>query len=204
MKKEEKTEITRNRIFQAAMREFAANGFAAGSVNNICKTGINKGLIYHNFKDKEELYLECVRRSCDELIAYVLSEKADEGFVEYMSARRKFFQEYESEACIFLEARTHPPDQLQKKIGQIFSEFEKLNIKIFKKELSRFELREGVTEEEALNYFLEIQKIYNLSFMHELKGKMSFQEQLALHEMNIHRIFDLMLYGIAKGGNEEC
>lgn len=204
MKKEEKTEITRNKIFQAAMKEFGSNGYAAGSINNICKTGINKGLIYHNFKDKEELYLACVKKSCEELIACVLDEKADEDFVKYMSVRRKFFEEHEAEAGIFLEARTHPPDQLQKKIGQIFTEMDELNTRIFKKELSGVRLREGVSEEEALIYFEEIQKMYNLSFMKELKGKMSPQEQLALHEMKIHKIFDLMLYGIAKGGNEKC
>lgn len=204
MKKEEKTEITRNKIFQAAMKEFGSNGYAAGSINNICKTGINKGLIYHNFKDKEELYLACVKKSCEELITCVLDEKADEDFVKYMSVRRKFFEEHEEEACIFLEARTHPPDQLQKKIGQIFTEMDELNTKIFKKELSGVRLREGVSEEEALIYFEEIQKMYNLSFMKKLKGNMSPQEQLALHEMNIHKIFDLMLYGIAKGGNEKC
>ncbi|MGN0388982.1 MAG: TetR/AcrR family transcriptional regulator [Suilimivivens sp.] len=204
MKKEEKTEITRNKIFQAAMKEFGSNGYAAGSINNICKTGINKGLIYHNFKDKEELYLACVKKSCEELIACVLDEKADEDFVKYMSVRRKFFEEHEAEACIFLEARTHPPDQLQKKIGQIFLKMDELNTKIFKKELSGVRLREGVSEEEALLYFEEIQKMYNLSFMKELKGNMSPQEQLALHEMKIHKIFDLMLYGIAKGGNEKC
>ena len=62
MKKEEKTEITKCKILAAAIQEFGANGYAAGSVNNICKTGINKGLIYHNYKDKDELYLVCVCR----------------------------------------------------------------------------------------------------------------------------------------------
>ena len=55
MKKEEKTEITKCKILAAAIQEFGANGYVAGSVNNICKTGINKGLIYHNYKDKDEL-----------------------------------------------------------------------------------------------------------------------------------------------------
>lgn len=45
MKKEEKTELTKAKIFEAAMKEFGRKGYAAGSINNICKTGINKGLI---------------------------------------------------------------------------------------------------------------------------------------------------------------
>ena len=109
---EEKTEITRNKIFTAAMHEFGTKGYALGAINNICKTGINKGLIYHNFKDKDELYLECVKKSCSDLIGYVKDHNGLESFARYMRVRKEFFQEKEAEAYIFLEARTNPPGQL--------------------------------------------------------------------------------------------
>ena len=90
MKKEEKTEITRAKIYAAAINEFGTNGYAEGSINNICKTGINKGLIYHNFKDKDELYLECVRRSSGALVRYIGENNAVNGFVNYMNARAAY------------------------------------------------------------------------------------------------------------------
>lgn len=201
MKKEEKTELTKAKIFEAAMKEFGTKGYAAGSVNNICKTGINKGLIYHNFKDKDELYLECVKKSCEDLVGYVAERKAEQSFVKYMSARRGFFREHEAEGYIFLEARTNPPQHLVESIHKIYVEFDALNMEIFERELSKHELRKGISKEEALHYFGEIQKLYNLNFANELNYKMSSQEQLAVHETNIHKLFDFMLYGIAKGGN---
>lgn len=203
MRKEEKTEITRGKIFDAAMREFGSNGYAAGTVNNICKAGINKGLIYHNFKDKDELYLECVKRSCKELIDFVRQQKATEGFVSYMSARSMFFREREAEASLFLEARTHPPYHLREQISEIFAEIDEMNQEVFEREISHYELRKDVTKEEALNYFLQLQKIYNMDFANHRSSELSPQEQIGLHEMNIHKIFNLMLYGIAKGENEE-
>lgn len=203
MKKEEKTELTKAKIFSAAMKEFGTNGYLGGSVNNICKTGINKGLIYHNFKDKDELYLECVKKSCEDLIDYVHTHRAEEGLVAYMSARMEFFKENELEAYLFLEARTNPPYQLTERIQKIYAEVDALNLAICEKELSKHELREGVSKEDALHYFSEIQKIYNLDFVSELNRKMTPQDQLALHEMNIQKMFDFMLYGIAKGGNGE-
>lgn len=202
MKKEEKTELTKRKIFVAAMNEFGTNGYAAGSVNNICKTGINKGLVYHNFKDKDELYLECVRKVCDDLIYYVRDHGGEEGFVAYMNARKDFFREHEMEAYIFLETRTNPPHHIVNQIREIYLEFDELNREIFEKELSNYELRESVSKEEAINYFFEIQKIYNLCFADELQENMSLHQQLNLHEMNIQKMLDLMLYGIAKGGNE--
>lgn len=56
MKRIEKTKLTISKILEAAMKEFGMNGYTGGTVNNICKHGINKGLIYHNFKDKDDLY----------------------------------------------------------------------------------------------------------------------------------------------------
>ncbi|MGN0293130.1 MAG: TetR/AcrR family transcriptional regulator [Lachnospiraceae bacterium] len=202
MRQEEKTERTRNRIFDAAMREFGTNGYAAGSINHICRTGINKGLIYHNFRNKDELYLECVAKSCRELIDYVMDCGAVEGFVAYMSARKEFFRNHESEACIFLEARTNPPHQLAERIVEIYAEFDQLNRSVFEKELSKHELRNGVSKEDAMNYFFEMQKLYNLDFLKGVQGKMSPHDQLELHELNIYKMFDFMLYGIAEGGKE--
>lgn len=199
MKREEKTEITRRRILDAAVEEFGRNGYAAGSVNNICKTGINKGLVYHNFKNKDELYLKCVEKSCEDLIRYVVFQGADTGFVEYMNARMCFFKEHEQKANIFLEARTNPPYLLSDQIRGIFSDFDELNRSIFERELSKHKLREGVSKEDAINYFFEIQKIYNLDFTKESEGKMSPDSQLELHERKIRKVFDFMLYGIAKG-----
>lgn len=50
MKRTERTGLTVAKILEAALEEFGANGYSGGTVNNICKRGINKGLVYYNFK----------------------------------------------------------------------------------------------------------------------------------------------------------
>lgn len=198
MKKEEKTEITKNKIFAAAMQEFGKNGYAAGSVNNICKTGINKGLIYHNFKDKDELYLKCVKKSCEDLICFVTDRNGKAGFVEYMTARMEFFKNNEAEARIFLEARTRPPRKLADEIKTIYKKFDELNLEVFEAELSRHKLRDDVEKADVLNYFMEMQQWYNLNFAEQWDGNADMDEQIMTHEKNIYKVLDFMLYGIAK------
>ena len=119
-----------------------------------------------------------------------------------MNARRNFLQENEAEANLFLETRTNPPRHLTERIREIYQKFDALNLEIFEKELSNYELRPEITREDALHYFNEIQRIYNLSFASELQSKLSPHEQLTLHETNIQKLFDFMLYGIAKRGEE--
>jgi len=68
MEKNIKTEHTILKILDAAMNELGKNGYSGGDVNNICNTGINKGLLYHNFKGKDDIYLNCLKRSCKKLL----------------------------------------------------------------------------------------------------------------------------------------
>ena len=44
--------------------------------------------------------------------------------------------------------------------------------------------------------------MYNLNFANHLGGNMTLDEQVLLHETNIRKVLDLMLYGIAKGVDE--
>lgn len=57
MKQELKTAITKEKILDAAEKEFSENGYGAARIDNISAiSGINKKLIYSHFGSKEELY----------------------------------------------------------------------------------------------------------------------------------------------------
>ena len=62
-----------------------ADLYDAVSLNAICgKYQIAKGLIYHNFKNKDELYLYCVKKSFEKLMSYM-----EEGKEEAKTAREE-------------------------------------------------------------------------------------------------------------------
>ena len=70
LKREEKNALTRQRIVDAAMEEFAHKGYERASLNEACAgRGFSKGIIYHYFRDKDELYLLCVQLCFDEMTA---------------------------------------------------------------------------------------------------------------------------------------
>ncbi|AWI04976.1 TetR/AcrR family transcriptional regulator [Clostridium drakei] len=52
------SEEKKNRIIKAALKEFAVKGYEEASTNNIVKeAGISKGMIFHYFENKKNLYL---------------------------------------------------------------------------------------------------------------------------------------------------
>ena len=203
MKRTERTELTISKIQKAALEEFGANGYAGGTVNNICKRGINKGLIYHNFKDKDELYLVCLENSCKKLVSMIEENGCVSDQLQYMKIRMRFFTEYPNEAHIFFEAILQPQKKLQNRIKQILEPFEEINEKIYRRVISGITLRDGITEEDAIDYFRQIQRMFNGYFSSSAYRNMTLDRRIREHEMNLSKLLDFMLYGIAKGGTQK-
>jgi len=69
---------TRERILSAALKEFAANGFAGTRVDAIAqRAAINKRMLYHYFGNKEHLFREVLRRKMAERQAWAESLSGD-------------------------------------------------------------------------------------------------------------------------------
>lgn len=203
MKQREKTELTVNRILSAAIAEFGANGYAGGTVNNICKTGINKGLIYHNFEGKDALYLTCLRISCEKLVEYIRSRNCPDDLMQYMNVRMDFFRAYPNEAHIFFDALLNPQPHLKAQIQDAMEAFEALNERIYCSALQSVTLRDHVTMEDALFYFRQMQTMFNGYFSSPACCGTALDEKVKIHETNIPKLFNFMLYGIAKGSPDE-
>jgi AcrR family transcriptional regulator len=71
-------ERTRERILCAALKEFAAHGFAGARVDAIARrAAINKRMLYHYFGDKEDLFKAVLRRKIAERQAWAENLSGD-------------------------------------------------------------------------------------------------------------------------------
>jgi len=71
-------ERTRTRILSAALKEFAAKGFAGARVDAIARrAAINKRMLYHYFGDKEGLFRAVLRRKIAERQAWAENLSGD-------------------------------------------------------------------------------------------------------------------------------
>src|ERR1700710_2769568 len=71
-------ERTRERILAAALKEFAAKGFAGARVDMIARrAAINKRMLYHYFGDKEDLFKAVLRRKISERQAWAEASSGD-------------------------------------------------------------------------------------------------------------------------------
>lgn len=200
MKQEMKTELTKEKIIKAAIIEFGTKGYSGASLNAICNSGISKGLIYHNYKNKDAIYLACVKHCFFDLTDYLKQQDIGANFQKYMSARLCYFNEHKKEAHIFFEAVLQPPIPLQIEITELRTEFDMLNLELYKKILSSVSLRSGVTKKEALSYFTLMQTMFNGYFSSPAYRDLPLSERMIAHEENLSKLLEFMLYGIAERG----
>ena len=198
MKKEEKTGLTKERILLAAMEEFGEKGYAAASLNNICAAGIPKGLLYHNYENKDALYLACVKQSFSILMNCLQEKGGDGGLQEYMEARLLFFRENKKEARLFFETLLQPPAALSEQITELKKEFDEWNRSLYRRLLSGITLRKGVTQEAAMEYFTLMQSMFNGYFSSPAYAGKDFMVKIADHEEKLAQMLDILLYGLAK------
>lgn len=96
---EERQDLIRN----SAMAEFGESSFKKTSADSIAKrAGISKGLLFHYFKDKRELYLYLYHYAMEECITKYMVKMYDFG-------ERDFFQALEMGQAVKMEmVRRHP------------------------------------------------------------------------------------------------
>lgn len=199
MKKEIKTEITKEKIFYAALEEFGENGYSNASLNNICKKhNISKGLIYHNYENKQALYICCLNYAVDEFISYMNKQGIDFDIENYMKHRFAFFNDNRAIARLILEMLLQPPADIFEEFSEVQNKFNAYNLSIYKSAISKLNLREEVTEDDAIEIYSMFQTMLN-SYTSNLDFKQDDAESTFFkHEKQLERILNYMLYGIAK------
>jgi TetR/AcrR family transcriptional regulator len=210
MKQKEKNKISKEKILNSALVEFGTKSYEGASINNICiENGISKGLIYHYFKNKEALYLTCVKSCFDKLTEFlkdveesnIIPNKSTNSIKNYLDRREHFFYINPLYSNIFFQSIIQPPRHLREQIKELRKEFDHINIKYYKKIINNIPLRDEITENEALEFFVIFQEMYNGYFQNKSFENSDFNTLVEMHELKLSKLLDIILYGIAKEEN---
>jgi AcrR family transcriptional regulator len=104
---QQRSEETRTRIMDAAIRLFSTRGFNAASVDDICtEAGISKGAFYHHFETKQALFLALLDgwlQAIDNAIEASKDRTAPETFMQMTEAFPSIFKTAGEGLPMFLE-----------------------------------------------------------------------------------------------------
>lgn len=203
MKKALKTQLTQERILEAALIEFAQKGYRSFRINELCKKhGISKGVLYHNFSGKEELYLSCVRESFQKAVA-VIGGKADDvpSLSDYMERRHRFYREFPHHSHVFFEAWLTAPPEIAEAIEAEKAVFEDLNTEVSQKLLAVSKLKAAISPSQAMDYLAFIQQLFRSYYLLAETGN-DLSYFVKKYETDLNKVLELMIYGILEDDKE--
>lgn len=206
MNREEKNELSKEKIINACIKEFGSNEYVAASLNNICKNNnISKGLLFHYYKNKEELFLLCAEKCFEDLSKYLQEnfqwrgKGINEELNSYLNKRFEFFKEHSYYNQIFISAVFNPPEGLEEDIKAIKKVLDDTNKKFLSKILEDSHLKDNIDKDTALNMILDFGSYLQLKFKSLYKErKDQCADLIAEQDKAFKDMLNIFLYGIIK------
>jgi AcrR family transcriptional regulator len=210
---EHKAEESRHKIIEAALREFGEHGYDGASTNQICQAaGISKGLLYHYFKSKENLFLAVCSRCVEDLEsgydrADLLEQPMDlNAFSQFYKQQAAFFSTHPNHYHILSYVLENPCESVEEFMADKRREYKdqmSIAIRLF---LSRNATRPGVNKELALDMMLGVIEGILNKYIHSVyQQHVSLPLALEMLEQDLRASVDIFLNGILqKGENGEA
>ncbi|MGL4346390.1 MAG: TetR/AcrR family transcriptional regulator [Cellulosilyticaceae bacterium] len=204
MGREAQNEISRERILKAALEEFGTKDYVSASTNSICKTHqISKGLLFHYYKSKDELFLMCVEKCFDELSDFLSREGSkayqtvESSLEHYFKLRFEFFEREPYYAQIFHTAVFNPPEHLVEAIRERKQGLKQTNEVFLSNILSQMTLRDTIHQEEVIGMILGFGDY--LQVKARMDGiALSTADILKEQSQTLSHMIHMLFYGIVK------
>lgn len=154
-------EEKKQRILNAAIEEFAVNGYDKASTNSIVKkANISKGLLFHYFESKKNLFLYifdyCITNLIEKYYQAKELESEDifERFMRMSVKKMKIIQEEPHMNKLVFSAFTNMPEELKQELSERYNNYiSKYLHKIFENvDTSKF--RKGIDPKKAIEVII--------------------------------------------------
>ncbi|MGG6431907.1 TetR/AcrR family transcriptional regulator [Anoxybacillus sp. D401a] len=211
---ERQPEEKKNLIIQIVIEEFVQNGYENASTDVMTsRAGISKGLLFHYFKSKKNLYLYVVhyaKRLLTEKTMEAVNELRCSDFFERIKQilliKQRVFMKYPNETQLVIDAVANPPKAVKKEMEQLLAEHyetyaEDFQLQyIFLKDLLQKEtLRDDVCVETVVRMTMLIVEQLSNKYMQLYKNKQYHPIQhgdLVVQELDEY--VNIIKYGIYK------
>ena len=202
MTQKERQERSKEEIYRAALEEFGTCGYDSVNMERICgKHGISKGMMYHYYANKDELFLLCVQRTFADLKAYVERDAGElsgssvlETIKNYFMIREYFFQLHPRQKVVFETALLRPPKHLEEQIQILHAPIREMNRQFLGRLVAKMPLRPGLDAKQAARYLESVEFLFKNALMY-YKGEQAHPD---LHTMleSVGELLNMILFGV--------
>ena len=201
MTQKERQTRSKHTIFLSALEEFGSHDYSRVSMESICQNhGISKGMMYHYYSNKDDLFLLCVQDMFQALAAQLEQDmqqldetKPLEAVKQFFLIRERFFQQHPHWKNIFENAMLRTPKHLEDAVFELRQPIRSLNRQFLGNVASALTLRPGMSRETATRYMESIEYVFP-SLLRQFRAG---SEITNLHDMlnAVTELIEIILFG---------
>ncbi len=202
----------KNEIIQICIEEFAAKGYRGASTNHITqRAGISKGILFHYFGSKKNLYLYVVNhiathfiQMLEENIKRVDQEDFFERIKEIILIKLKTFLPYPIEYRLLMKAFSEPPGELKKEKQEmyfrVYRSLNVLNTAFYSRHMDPSKLRSNINIEHAVELINIIFDQLFQKYLKRYRGKQGILEDSQQLIQDLDSYIEVLKYGVYSRG----
>lgn len=202
MTQKERQARSRHAIFLAALEEFSKNDYDTVTMDSICQGhGISKGMMYHYYSCKDDLFLLLVKELFQALAAQLEHDMQQldgdtplETIQQFFMIRERYFQQHPQWKNIFENAMLRPPKHLKDAIYELREPVRALNRTFLTRVCSGMPLRPGLAPETATRYIESIEYVFP-SLLRQFRAEAGITDLHAMLDA-MTEILEIILFGL--------
>lgn len=205
-------EEKRNRIIRICVEEFAEHGYTMASTNHIIeRAGISKGILFHYFGNKKNLFLYIVNHAFSFYMQKIKqlylkpSQDLFERLAESSLVKLRMFAEDSILARFYMNAFTNPPDELKKELKDIYDiQYRESVPFVVRNDIDTGRFRKGVDPEKAFKMLLLFFQGLSTQIIELYRGRKDIPyKEIEERAKEVWDYIEIMKYGIYEKENEE-
>ncbi len=196
-------ETKKDKILSASLKEFADNGFDKASTDKISRdAGVSKGLVFHYFKNKENLYITTINMCIDDIFeAYEGFDYYDPDFcsalTKLMELKYNFFVKNPLHYSLLIKSFYNSPKKLQKRLADRYSEIKQVGIDIVVDMISHLPLKSDVDKEDIVTVIMGITNVVEGRYLsYFIDNDSNFDKYYDLVKNDYIKLINIVMYGI--------
>lgn len=190
-------------IIDACMAEFSKCGYEKANTNTICEhAGVSKGLIFHYFGSKKQLYVKVVEKCIEDTLEVLEAFNVDESefiqaILSYFKIKWDFFTTHPLHYRLLMQAFFNTPDDVKDQLAKRYSELVTLGTVKTSELIDKLDLKDEVSKENVLELILSITGIIDKKYLKLIAKSNSLDNELYATIKNDYiELVKMVLYGI--------
>ena len=196
-------ETKKDKILSSSLGEFAEYGFDKASTDRISRdAGVSKGLIFHYFGNKENLYMSTMNMCIDDIFKEYNNFKLIDGdfkvnLIKMMELKYDFFIKHPMHYKLMVNGFYNSPKKLQSKLDHRYKELKQVGISIIIDMIKDLPLKKDVYTSDIVSVLSSIANVLEYKYLlYFTDDTSSFEKFYDTVKDEYMRLMNIVLYGI--------